>query len=1696
MLPRDLRRKEQEDADCFRECFAGNAPVTIHHGIGPHSDAVPSYRARLSNVKMSEDCKAGSGLFRAPGGEKGTGRTAMIPHTGSSCRTWPYPAIGPEVAMHGRVCSPSIPAFRMLVALAGLAARSILNRRLVSIWSVLLLAFLLLPSVVAAREKPVPGEMLPVVRDRSTGSVGAEASADFILESLRSLALDNVGVQEFQMPVPVPESASIAAGGQTFDLHPWGPNLVYLSTTPPGGITGPLVYAGRGSFSEFDGKHIRGAVVLMEMGSGGNWMNAASFGASALIFIGAADSNRGEFEQKITTAPLAFPRFWVDPETGRKLRAMAGAADATITARASWRVKTVRNCYGFMKGSDGPRQGELVILEAPYDVYPHVLGRAPGADEAISAGVLLNTAKRLGAQRPERSILFLFTAGNREELAGARQFVRTYSAGEKEVRREVQRLTRRKAELDRKLELTERANPLVTADVREREFLLQVISDKAKDRADEISRARKGEPSPEATSELRTLRVLSWASLADFGPAEMAVLPRIFAEAAVDVRAAGLETGTGIASLESDLGLRKIIEGLKPVLFLSLDLSSYSPRLGILENGATYPAKENIRRITRAGRLGSILTRISEEVSRDLAVPDIWAGDGKDLAGESSAVSAAFRYGSDAAVIGGLPGVALVSIGDGHKARSTPSDTIENIDPDGLDLLNTFTPMLISRLVSSPGLRNAVQPGINGFSNLSGQAMYIRGGELFPDQPAPGTIISVFQGDSLFRAAVGLDGTFLVPGLANNRLTLEKAILETYRPDPVTGRIFSAVDKVRTGKDNYRVRVKSGSVSTSLVLFRCEQTDVLPVFNPTSLGYLTRVEVFDAVTDSLPMRYWSSRMDGRDNMAVSVFLEKGARFKLGVAETLLAKEFLLLNSDSENASGSGFLIGDPPVIFLADLQTVNDLQFLAGSRLSALSGHGIVNQMLESLYKSSAAELDDARKMLDKDQYSKFREKIVPAWAKLDVVYKTIDRDQRDVLAGVIFFIALFIPFAYCMERYLFGFRGIYQQITAFLVILLTTILLIRALHPAFQLTYSPMVVILAFFIVGLSLAVSWIIFMRFEREMARGHGAHQAMQHVTKWQAFGAGFSIGVSNLNRRRMRTALTCTTLVILTFTIMSFTNVKNSFRSVHSRIADEASYRGLLIRSQFRLPLAPLVLEDLRARFDMPGYALFPRGTIKPAGLAQRNIASVRFGDSVIPVEGILGLGENAPESLRKVLREGAWFEGGGAEGDGDDAILLPSGMAAGLGIKIPLSQAESPVTVEIMGTKFRVGGTFDSSLLESFRDLDQNPVLPAYLESGQSENISEAEVEAIQSGEQVLPIAESYRYADARRTVILPFAAAVRMGGRLEAVSILTDSAPSRVAEELSSWLSYPVFVGDGGAWYQSTGTALRYQGAANLLVPILIVVLITLNTMISHVYERQREIGTYTSVGLAPAHVGFLFIVEALSLAVISTVIGYIVAQLSAHFLAGTALFSTLTFNYSSLASIACMFLVFSVVFLAALYPARVATSIAMPDVNRIWRLPEPVGDLIRMNLPFLLKTEEERGLMNFLLAFFVAHEDSGHGSFTVEQPNLDMEAPLTGHSPLLFPLCLLFRADTWLAPFDFGIKQHVQIHCCPSRHNPGYLEIAIFLTRLSGEYRAWVRANKHFVRDLRKQILLWRLLDEESRAAYIPEEIEERDSA
>ena len=70
-------------------------------------------------------------------------------------------------------------------------------------------------------------------------------------------------------------------------------------------------------------------------------------------------------------------------------------------------------------------------------------------------------------------------------------------------------------------------------------------------------------------------------------------------------------------------------------------------------------------------------------------------------------------------------------------------------------------------------------------------------------------------------------------------------------------------------------------------------------------------------------------------------------------------------------------------------------------------------------------------------------------------------------------------------------------------------------------------------------------------------------------------------------------------------------------------------------------------------------------------------------------------------------------------------------------------------------------------------------------------------------------------------------------------------------------------------------------------------------------------------------------------------------------------------------------------------------------------------------------------------------------------------------------------QARVWLAPFDFGIMQLVDIQFYPARDNPAFLEVKMTIHRESGEESQWRRINKKFIHQLRKQLLIWRSMDQ-----------------
>jgi hypothetical protein len=81
-------------------------------------------------------------------------------------------------------------------------------------------------------------------------------------------------------------------------------------------------------------------------------------------------------------------------------------------------------------------------------------------------------------------------------------------------------------------------------------------------------------------------------------------------------------------------------------------------------------------------------------------------------------------------------------------------------------------------------------------------------------------------------------------------------------------------------------------------------------------------------------------------------------------------------------------------------------------------------------------------------------------------------------------------------------------------------------------------------------------------------------------------------------------------------------------------------------------------------------------------------------------------------------------------------------------------------------------------------------------------------------------------------------------------------------------------------------------------------------------------------------------------------------------------------------------------------------------------------------------------------------------------------------------------RARIWLAPYEQNIVQSTEIVLAKSATEARYIAI-MRAVRESGPYDLWVKSCETFAREVREQLLTWRLLKPEERAAYIKRGLE-----
>ena len=1555
--------------------------------------------------------------------------------------------------------------------------------------------------------------MFASMQDRTTGTPGNAQAVARIRAQFDALGLDTHGEHIFSTATRRYGQAqlSLSRKAEACPLHPFEGNVITPNTIGPQGLDGPLVYAGSGEMVEMNGRPIKGAIVLMELASGRNWLHAASLGAKALIYIDRGAMSKSFFQEKMELSPIDFPRFWLPLEAARRhLGAFEKAADglldpaARLSGPAEWQQVVGRNLFVLVPGRDPKMSRELLVVEAFYDTRAMVPGLAPGADESFSVATLLALARHLKQHPAKRSVLLVSTGGHGQTLAGMRELVWSIREKSKLIKKQEKQLKAKIQTHDEMLKALEKVratvlngdgaldlpagNPAVAAlhdriktevDGLSRRLMQLRMQSKADDRQAEIQKL---------AGQRRGLRRLGWMNAYHrLDPDDRSVMRRIVPLALADEGAILDALKDQLKMVRSARKLRALVSGYKTKAVISLHLSSHGDGLGAFNQGWLYALKPNINRVAPYTQLDDVLRTVRQQLThgplsgmlKDTLRPSRkqpWQSflpDRPALGGEVSSMS-------------GMLGITLATTNDMRARWGTPHDLVEHVDMDFGYRQALLVNTVISQLADAPRLSSSSKPR-NGFATLTGRANFLRHGELFADQPAPGSVVMAYQGPVLYHSVVDPTGHFRFKGVADKKHVLQKVILEGYRFDEQSGDVKWAIDKKQTGKDAYRLKIKRRSMETDLVMFACRQTTLFNLLEPRTFQYMTKIKLIDSRREAPPLRYWYSRIDTRNSTITSTYLEPDTRLKMTLSDTVLRKKLILLNADSSVSQGQGYHVQHVPVLHHTEYHVARDMWALLQPRIENLERRGIHNQRIRDLQQQGEAALAQATAALDRLHYDRFTEASARAWALAARVYDDVEQTQKDVLFGVLFYIALFVPFSFCLERLLFSFRSIYKRILAFGIILLLLIFVIYNVHPAFQLAYSPTVVILAFFIMGLSLLVTLIIFFRFEDEMTSLQSGTRRLQagELSRWKAFVAAFLLGISNLRRRRLRTALTCLTLIILTFTIMSFTSVKSSRQHTRLLYNAHAPYQGFLLKNVNWQSLPAEALGLLANAFNATSWVA-PRVWLEAEDRTRPMPLPLVHQGRRFEGYGLVGLGaqEVRVTGLDEILIQGRWISTRAA-----NELLLPQHMAHAL--DIDLRQGEK-VTVYLWGQPFEVVGIFSGERLQQRLDLDGEPLTPVTFPRETHTALTEVEMEALESGEDVRAFQSRYEHIAGHRTLIMPYGTLMAAGGHLKGVAVRPKKTLDRdaMAVDLIDRFGLALFSGQPqGTYLYHASDTMNYSGAPNIIIPLVISVFIVLNTMIGSVYERKREIGIYTSVGLAPYHVAFLFVAEALAFAVLSVVLGYLLAQTSAGLLAGTQLWSGITVNYSSLSGVAAMALVILVVLVSVIYPAKVASQIAIPDVNRTWKLPPVRGNQLTVKLPFLLKPNEQRSIGGFLLNFLQSHLDVSHGVFSTGDIRLSFvcHTPQGARavSPQTADACLQLSCRVWLAPFDLGIMQDVALSFTPVPGELEFLEIHVQLQRQSGEANAWQRINKAFLHHVRRQLLMWRSLNDDQKNRF-----------
>ena len=1576
--------------------------------------------------------------------------------------------------------------------------------------------------------------------NRAMGSPYRQVIDDYVAQRFKATGLE-CGEITFPTAVYVPGKAEIQLpDGRVLPLYGVAPNSAHPGNLPKAAWRGRLVRFAKDVEQQTSGVSLSGAAALLDMDSHRRWVAALELGAEVLIFSGLERMTGRQGMKKICKAPLAVPRFYVTPADGltlRKALAHGGSLTVTITekAPARWQHAVARINWVIVPGTT--HADKVVHLQTYKDADSFVPALAPGAEAAANLALLLRLLDYytdhkpqctlvlsavsdhcnllrgeqfyLGFAVPEERALNKEIEQRQKELREARFYTKVYAdRTAKQIERlregtsdETGRSLRLKAPLSRELEY--RCNRL-----RHRKLLL--TQRKRRPRNDEDLAAVTAELAALET-DLRDViavtgvlrRYGAQSTVAGLSQqrqeyllAAMKKMETRFAQQVADSEAA-------LAEIEANGRLRRQLAGKPPLLYLSLDVSFGHEQMGLFFIGGA------VRASSQGGVRMVPMARLSLDVARRLHGGDRYFTDTilktggvmwRNHLGGSFAMAATFGGNAE------VPSLTLTTTGDTRDLRFTPDDTLEHVDRDRMAGMLDFSRRLVTAFLDDKDFPATARPvKVRRYGCLT----YRYGLRLIdpysvdiPTEPVRDAVAVAWVRTQTKDPVVG-QVSLCQRTLTNRsgsvifRAARIPLAMESFVFDPGYRRIVAATD-AGSGARRLDPAVKRRGSTWSwydpiALLFECVQTDLVGLYDPATREavYSINMEVpdtiilLDALRESSPDHYgiagiWETRSIFKPALAndgvACIFSEKGVPIKV------IADKLLLINASKDRPDGAGFLPGDSGLRSIS-VTGARDLQTLNRARMDRILAKGVANPGAQKLFAKAQALMNEADAAQRQGRQRQALVKSVQGLSSALRSYGMVRSATMDLIKAVAVFLALVIPFCMFLMKLITPWTDIRAQIASFLGLFAVMATALALLHPAFSLSQTPMMVLLAFVMVGLAVFVMVILYGRFDTGLQRLVEEAQGVESTESSQKtlIGVAFSVGVNNMRRRRIRTTLTSLTVVLVTFTMLSVISVTQDLSPYRRRTEDRAPYNGVLFAKAGMAPIQDSEMEHVLSLFAPYGAVARRTWTQRLdqwGGYMSFRVRNALHPEKVLHTKSLLGL-ETAERGLIAdlPLAAGRWFQANDAR-----ERILSVAAASYLGIT---PETFTPSTLLLRNEEVLLVGLIEDARLAELEDLTRLPLLP--LESVPDpvrRSVSEDGRLAVQpedAKEGPAPKAQGIRPHDC---AIVPTRFALSLPDTsYRSIALKTPDAPTawRAAghfADATAVLTYTGLTGrveldDGsvvnpGQYSLAPPVGANVGGVSRVLIPICLAATIILNTMLGSVMERKKEISIYNSIGLNPTHVFVFFVAEALVFGLVGAVAGYLIGQGLGQAIVAFGWLPGINLNYSSMAVMLVILGAIVTVIVSTLYPAYLATQASVPSGQRRWKLPAPAGDEIHLDFPFSYTEDQLVGVCAFLHAFMDMNSEASSGQFLAQDARFGFVRDAEGRKVI----AMVYGITP--VPFDLGVNQKLEIYAYYQPKVRAYV-LGAYLQRLKGDRTSWLVVNQPFMESLRGRLLGWR---------------------